>query len=178
MEYTKPAADATLLDGAQLPSMDIVKSFLRWYAAGSTGQLGSKASLNTVENMCHLLTTTLQRDTGNFMHDGAVEDVIGYIRGALRDEQGIQHVTKEKTYADEVDLRVLMEQLWCDDLDEIESSRDRIQLAFVMQLQTFTGCRPGALLPTFHYPKLRLTYRVCVFEQSRYRHETYRVAGF
>lgn len=70
---------------------------------------------------------------------------------------------RKKQYTDEVDLEVLMKQLWCEDLDEIPRFRAQIQLAFLMQLHAFTACRPGAILSTTAYPTLSLQYKVWTF---------------
>lgn len=60
-----------------------------------------------------------------------------------------------------------MQQLWCFDADEIEWERDRVQLAFIIQMHFFSAARPGALLPTGYYPDLHLTYEDVLFALLR-----------
>ena len=43
------------------------------------------------------------------------------------------------------DLRALLEYLWCRDSYIYRDERYRVQLAFLMQILVYSGCRPGAV---------------------------------
>lgn len=82
-----------------------------------------------------------------------------FIRGGLTQKFGLQDAKKEKGYADEVDMDILLTQLWCHDVDEIEIGRYRVQMALLIMISYFTCARAGSLLPTQDEPRLYLRYR-------------------
>ena len=152
----------TLIDGADLPSQDTLKSFLKWYALTSWGQLDEdkKPSKRTVEHKCHKITTLLQRETGKSMNLVQFQDLIGFIRGHLSVDCRIKNISQERTYSDEVDLDVLLQQLWCNDVRELHWNRLRIQITLLLHIHAFLAVRPGAILPTPYYPEVCLKYMV------------------
>ncbi|KAL9057410.1 MAG: hypothetical protein Q9162_002355 [Coniocarpon cinnabarinum] len=113
--YSRHGAASTLCDGAPLPLPNLVKQYLKWYTKTAVGIIDKEKKVptqNTVEHASHTLTTMLQRETGNKYNQVQMNDFIEFIRDDLRRECGVKHVTKPKRYADEVDLEIMLDQLW------------------------------------------------------------------
>lgn len=109
--YTPRQADETLEDGSPLLSTVIIKRFLEWYVASSQGKIGNYVTKVTCLNTWHRLAAYAARCTGNEYPRVAENDIVGFINGTLRSKYPIEHVIKDPSYADEVDLDVLLDQL-------------------------------------------------------------------
>ncbi len=124
--YTAREADATLEDGSPLLPTVIIKRFLDWYVAGSKGTIGDYVTKVTCENTWHKLAAYMARCTGNEYPRVAENDIMGIINGTLRSKYPVEHVIKDPRYADEVDLDVLLDQLWVFDPDDGLHPRRRV----------------------------------------------------
>ncbi|KAL9093214.1 MAG: hypothetical protein Q9159_000391 [Coniocarpon cinnabarinum] len=140
--YSRHGAASTLCDGAPLPLPNLVKQYLKWYTKTAVGIIDKEKKVptqNTVEHASHTLTTMLQRETGNKYNQVQINDFIEFIRDDLRRECGVKHVTKPKRYADEVDLKIMLDQLWCEAADR--------QLGHVRGSNTFAKHYADSLIP-------------------------------
>ena len=62
--------DSMFSYGAELLPLSLIKNFLNFYIATSKGKLFDKPTINTVQNACNCVTTSLHRKVGKkYPHD-------------------------------------------------------------------------------------------------------------
>jgi hypothetical protein len=179
MSLTETEIEASVQDGAPLSAVEMVKRFLEWYVGGSKGQLGEYMTLSSTENCWHRLATCFTRWTGKEFPEVVDGDILDvrilitgdfsltekqYIRGSLMATYDLKDRMKEKGYADEVDIDLLVTQLFYHDFDGFYHDRTPIEMALLLHLHLCLGNRPGSILPNQDYPDLYLRYRVSLFE--------------
>ena len=65
---------------------------------------------------------------------------------------------RKKGFCDGPIFATLMDQIHSHDADDYQTERDRLQTAFLAQMHMFSAGRPGAFVPTGHYPDIYMSY--------------------
>ncbi|KAL9050962.1 MAG: hypothetical protein Q9162_006313 [Coniocarpon cinnabarinum] len=155
--------------GSSRPSPTTIKDFLRWYCMSAEGKIDAKntaVSLNTAETQWYRFRTMVQRQMGCEFTKAFSQDILGFIRGRLKSDIGLVCKMKSKSFADGADIRILLQQVWCEEVrpmperENCSLPRDRVQESLLMLMHLYTAARPGAMLPTQHYPRLHLQYKI------------------
>ncbi|KAL9080626.1 MAG: hypothetical protein Q9159_007564 [Coniocarpon cinnabarinum] len=163
--------------GSPKPSQSVIKNFLCWCSCSAIGKLDETENcaptLNSVETWWYRLKSTLQRTLGCNCTRSSSDDIVGYIRGRLSEQRELVLRMKEKNFVDGEDVRILLQQLWCEEShdkpreDVRNTSRDIVQDSALLLMHLYNAARPGAILPTQHYEVLHLCYEVCNHEIER-----------
>jgi hypothetical protein len=172
----------TLKEGDATPDSVSIKKFMKWWAASSVGRVQQAVNLTSAMTTWQRLQATIYRFTGKKVKRRVNEDILAvsvqdyshqlvltqqWIKTDLIKEGLVAREKNEKQYCDSVVFCHLMQQLWCLDADEFDWERDRVQIAFMLQMHFFSAARPGALVSTGYYPNLHLKYSNVLFALVR-----------
>ncbi|KAE9965268.1 hypothetical protein EG328_009838 [Venturia inaequalis] len=146
--------------GAQHPSVNVLKQWIRFWAADSTGMLSEKAVQATVIAKWKCLSSWLKRTTGQAVNKAVGDELLNFIKNELKVLEGIQDIGRPKNKVDAIDYSQFMEQIWCYDAFSTLFGRNLLQTALTIQMLTMGGChRPGAIMSTCHDPGFGLCWK-------------------
>src|SRR2546423_967626 len=75
-----------------------------------------------------------------------------YVKGDLTKKFGLKESCQGKSTATSMDMKIILEQLWCHDSYTFIHERYRIQLALFVQILAYSASRPGAVVECSKYP--------------------------
>jgi uncharacterized protein YaaR (DUF327 family) len=67
--------DKMFTSGAELPSTDLIKNFLNFYASTGEGRIFDKPTIDTVTNYCNCITGFLRREIGKKYSKADLDDL-------------------------------------------------------------------------------------------------------
>jgi hypothetical protein len=139
-------------------------------------------TLSSTENCWHRLATCFTRWTGKEFPEVIDSDILDvhilitsdfsltkkqYIRGSLMATYDLKDRMKEKGYTDEVNINLLVTQLFYHDFDGFYHNHILIKMALLLYLHLCLGNRLGSILPNQDYLDLYLRYQVSLFKCPR-----------
>jgi len=140
------SVDSLLQPHAPHLSFGTLSTYIRWYATGTIGRLGERASLASILNFLERYCNLVKNATGHRVDRIIRGSVRTWIRETLATDLGLQDVYREKGFILSDDLRDISYSFMDSDT-RISEYRLRILATLWLAIQTADSIRIGGLIP-------------------------------